>query len=112
MGVAFLATAATGLSRPAPLAAQENLWTWESIRVELTAGVATDLAARGPWMHPTWRQSLPLRLLWANSLNLAYEYVVEPVNAQTNAARWEDAAQRFAGTILGEVVVFAVRRIF
>ena len=80
--------------------------------MELTAGVVTDLAARGPWMHPTWRRSLPLRLLWANSLNLAYEYIVEPVNHQTNAARWEDAAQRFVGTLLGEVVVLVARRVF
>ncbi|MGH7528788.1 MAG: hypothetical protein ACREMN_00250 [Gemmatimonadales bacterium] len=71
---------------------------------ELGGGAGADLFARGPWMDETWRQRAERRIAFATMLSLLYEYVVEPWNGQTNAARWQDAGQRFVGTLAAEVV--------
>jgi hypothetical protein len=89
---------------------RSNLWTWDSWSKEIAAGSGADLLARGPWIAQTWRQSFGRRLAISLSLSLVYEYVVEPLNHQTNAARWEDVVQRATGTLLTEGVVRLLTR--
>jgi len=97
-----LLTSATSLTAQQ---ARQNLWTWNSWSKEIAAGAGADLLARGPWIAPSWRQSFGGRLAISLSLSLVYEYVVEPLNHQPNAARWEDVVQRATGTLLTEGVV-------
>lgn len=79
---------------------------------ELGAGAGTDLFARGPWINPTWRRSIVGRVTIATGLSLVYEYGVEPWNGYSNAAKWQDAAQRLVGTIAAELVIAAARKVF
>jgi hypothetical protein len=76
---------------------------------ELGAGAILDLGMRGPWIAPEWRQSAPRRVLMSVSVSLVYEYALEPWNGYANAARWEDAGQRFVGTISTEVLIGLVQ---
>ena len=78
---------------------------------ELGAGAGLDLAARGPWMAPSWRQSAGRRVLMSLSVSLIYEYAVEPWNGYTNAAKWSDVAQRLAGTLGTEMLLGLIDRI-
>lgn len=92
-----------------PLSAQRAVPV-SSWVTELGAGAGADLFARGPWINPPWRRSFVGRVGIATGLSLIYEYAVEPWNGQTNAARWQDAAQRFVGILAMEALWRGVTR--
>ena len=93
-----------------PVAAQRavDVSPWVT---ELAGGAVADLFARGPWIAPSWRRSFVARVGLATGLSVVYEYVIEPWNGQTNAAVWQDVAQRFVGTIALEGAIALTRRI-
>lgn len=105
---AALVFGANPLSLGTPAVAQRPVPV-SSWVTELGAGAGADLFARGPWINPSWRRSFVGRVGIATGLSLLYEYAVEPWNAQTNAARWPDAAQRLVGTLALEALWAGVR---
>lgn len=105
---AILVLAALLCATPAQAQRPVPVSSWVT---ELGAGAASDLFARGPWINPTWRRSFIGRVGIATGLSLIYEYAVEPWNGQTNAGRWQDAAQRLVGTMATEALIAGVRSV-
>jgi hypothetical protein len=75
---------------------------------EIVGGSLADLVARGPWIKDSWKNSFVARISFATGLSLTYEYIIEPWNGQTNAAKWQDAGQRFVGTLVFEAAWWLV----
>jgi len=104
--VRALAFALLLLAAPVVARAQVKVSSWAT---ELVAGAGLDLAARGPWMAESWRESAVLRVTWSTSASLVYEYAVEPWNGYTNAGRWQDVGQRLVGTLALELLAKVLR---
>lgn len=77
---------------------------------EYVAGAAGNLALRGPWISPAFRQPIP-RLMVFTALSAFYEIALDPYHPDNVAQGWIDWGQREAGYLATELIVLGVRQL-